>query len=274
MVNIMGPRTDSCGTPHSTHAAQMLISWSELFECDRLDTIGTSPKHSLWYQMMIPVNEVSADGQSCQMQHWDRIEWVLLPHECRLPAGGHSEHVVDLSQCCPVDDMLIERLHTDGELSDDQQAAHIQCVLQVWVREKGSKQAENSLKFHNQIWPFLGLVKQRLSSILHCDRCFVILPELKRLFWRHTWSSYRALLAIIGRLWNGLALVESSRLSSNIHQHYNMEKPCSDKGIGQQWTELWPVAPNHYLNQMYWLLTSIRCNFVENTRYTIQNHFP
>ena len=42
----------------------------------------------------------------------------------------------------------------DGELSDDPQAAHIQCVLQVWIRKKGSKQAESSLKFRNQVWPF------------------------------------------------------------------------------------------------------------------------
>ena len=138
----------------------MLISWSELFECKRLDTTGTSPKPCLWYQMMIPVYEVSADGQSYQMQHWDRVERVLLPHECRLPEGGHFEHVGELSQCCAVDDMLIERLHTDGELSDDLQAAHIQCVLQVWIRKKGSKQAESSLKFRSQVWPFLGVVKR------------------------------------------------------------------------------------------------------------------
>ena len=138
----------------STRAAQMLISWYELFECDRLDTIGTRPKPCFWHQMMIPVYEVSADGQSYQMQHWDRVERVLLSHECRLPEGGHSEHVGELPQCCTVDDMLNERFHTDGELSDDLQATHIQCVLQVWIRKKSSKQAESSLNFRNQVWPF------------------------------------------------------------------------------------------------------------------------
>ena len=129
-----GPEQTPVAHHISTCAAQMLISWSELFGCDWLDRIGTSPKSCLWFQMMIPVYEVSADGQSYQMQHWD---WVLLPHECRPPEGGHSAHVGELSQCCAVDDMLIERLHTDCELSDNQQAAHVQWVLQVWIRKKG-----------------------------------------------------------------------------------------------------------------------------------------
>ena len=148
-----------------TRAAPMLISWSELFKCDRLDTTGTNLKHCLWYQMMIPVYEVSADGQSYQMQHWDRVEWVLLPHECRLPGGGHFENVGELSQCCAVDDMLIERLHTDGELLDDLQAAHIQCVLQVWIRKKGSKQACHSrLPF---TWLFVAV--KRLNWLEICS---------------------------------------------------------------------------------------------------------
>ena len=138
-----GPEQTPVAHHISTPAAQMLISWSELFECDQLDTTGTSPKPCLWYQMIIPEYEVSADGQSYQMQHWDRVERELSPHEGRLPEGGHFEHVGELSQCCAVDDMLIERLHTDGELSGDLQTAHIQCVLQVWMRKKGSKQAES-----------------------------------------------------------------------------------------------------------------------------------
>ena len=74
-----GPERTPVAHHISTRAAQMLISWSELFECDRLDTTGTSPKPCLWYQMMIPEYEVSADGQSYQMQHWDRVERVLPP---------------------------------------------------------------------------------------------------------------------------------------------------------------------------------------------------
>ena len=181
-----GPERTPVAHHISTRAAQMLISWSELFECDRLDTIGTSPKPCLWHQMMIPVYEVSADGQSYQMQHWDRVERVLLPHECRLPEGGHSEHVGVLSQCCAVDDMLIERLHTDGELSDDLQAAHIQCALQVWIRKKGSKQAESSLKFRNQVWPFLGVVKQRLSLILGRNQ------QTPERCWQQAWAQVLA----------------------------------------------------------------------------------
>ena len=47
--------------------------------------------------MTIAVYEVSADGQSYQMQYLDRVERVLLPHECRLPEGSHSGHVGELS---------------------------------------------------------------------------------------------------------------------------------------------------------------------------------
>ena len=65
----------------STRAAQMLISWSELFECDRLDTTGTSPKPCLWYQMMIPVYEVRADVE-VNTDHKD-IWYCLTPwHAC------------------------------------------------------------------------------------------------------------------------------------------------------------------------------------------------
>ena len=110
----------------------------------------------------------------------------IAPHECRLPEGGHFEHVGELSQCCAVDDMLIERLHTDGELSDDLQAAHIQCVLQVWIRKKGSKQAESSLKFRNQVWPFLWVVKRRLSSILGRNR------QTPERCWQQAWAQVLA----------------------------------------------------------------------------------
>ena len=82
-----GPERTPVAHHISTRAAQMLISWSELFECDRLDTTGTSPKPCLWYQMMIPEYEVSAGGQSYQMQHWDRVERVLPP-----PHHHHHHH--------------------------------------------------------------------------------------------------------------------------------------------------------------------------------------
>ena len=126
----------------------------------------TSPELYLGCQMMTPVYEVVGGGQSCQMQHWDRVKPVLLLHECRLSEGGHSGHEGGLSQCRAVGDKLIEKLHTDCELSDDPQAAHIQCVQRVLIERTGSKQAESSLKFHNQVWPFLGVVEWRLSSIL------------------------------------------------------------------------------------------------------------
>ena len=142
-----GPERTLVAHHISTRAAQMLISWSELFECDRLDTTGTSPKPCLWYQMMIPVYEVSADGQSYQMQHWDRVERVLLPHEWRLPEGGHFEHVGELSQCCAVDDMLIEyetsrSLRTPFGVADLRQHWIRQCVvaakhymIQCWIMQ-------------------------------------------------------------------------------------------------------------------------------------------
>ena len=91
---------------------------------------------------------------------------VLLLHECRLPEGGHSGHEGGLSQCCAVGDKLIEKLHTDCELSDDPQAAHIQYVQRVLIERTGSKQAESSLKFHNQVWPFFrsGRMKALFNS--------------------------------------------------------------------------------------------------------------
>ena len=69
----------------------------------------TSPELYLGCQMMTPVYEVVGGGQSCQMQHWDRVKPVLLLHECRLPEGGHSGHEGGLSQCCAVGDKLIEK---------------------------------------------------------------------------------------------------------------------------------------------------------------------
>ena len=91
--------------------------------------IGTSPKLYVEFQMTIPMYEVSGGGQSCQMHHWDWVERVLLLCECRLPEGGYSEHEGESSRYCAVDDMRIEKLHTDHELSDDRQAAHIQYAI-------------------------------------------------------------------------------------------------------------------------------------------------
>ena len=211
---VWGPDRIPVAHHTSTHTAQMLISWYELFECDRLVMIGTSPKvyigcqmtpqglyslsgktsyrkiswsleaarfgfelfQSLWnlagtseallprclsnfrvirplqhpisrlrdftrfggktsYRLVNkgPVYEISGGGQSCQMQHWDGVERLLLLRECPLPEGGHSEHVRGPSQHCAVDDMLIEKLHTDLGLWDDRQAAHMQCTLEVWI---------------------------------------------------------------------------------------------------------------------------------------------
>ena len=161
MVNRIGPRTDPCGIPYfnSCGSDVDLLIW----------TVWVQPVRYYWNQSktlpLIPNDEVGVDGQSYQMQHWDRVEWVLLPHECRLPEGGHFENVGELSQCCAVDDMLIERLHTDGELLDDLQAAHIQCVLQVWTRKKGSKQACHSrLPF---TWLFVAV--KRLNWLEICS---------------------------------------------------------------------------------------------------------
>ena len=56
---VWGPKQTPSARYTSTHAAQILISWSELFKCGRFGVIGTSPKLCLECQMMILVYEVS-----------------------------------------------------------------------------------------------------------------------------------------------------------------------------------------------------------------------
>ena len=56
---VWGPKQTPSAHYTSTHAAQILISWSELFECGRFGVIGTCPKLCLECQMMILVYEVS-----------------------------------------------------------------------------------------------------------------------------------------------------------------------------------------------------------------------
>ena len=56
---VWGPKQTPSARYTSTHAAQILISWSELFKCGRFGVIGTSPKLCLECQMMILVYGVS-----------------------------------------------------------------------------------------------------------------------------------------------------------------------------------------------------------------------
>ena len=165
MVNSMGPRTDPCGTPYfnswgSDVHVLMWTFWVRPVEYDR------SHSKTFPWNPNDDSNEVDGDGQSCQMPHWGRGEPVLPFHECRMPVGGHSEHITGLSQCFAVDDMLIDILHTDRLFLDDRQAAHIQCALQVWIGGKDQKPVESSLRFHSYVSPSLGVIKWRLFSVL------------------------------------------------------------------------------------------------------------